>query len=176
MKTLTEEDILLIETWLTTAFEGLCRKSGDPMAGHSIRVGRALRAAGEDGITVFGGYLHDAIEDLKDRGVTRDTVRDLALRLLQDATAADEVTALVVECSYSDAGYTLSKLERKAAACARWIASPNPRVAPIKIADVHDNRATAGQVPPPFEANYLAWAEPLRIALEANVARRRLTP
>jgi (p)ppGpp synthase/HD superfamily hydrolase len=172
---LTKEDILFIEEWLTAAFAGLRRKSGGPMADHSIRVGRALQAAGEDDITVFGGYFHDAIEDLKDRGVTQATVHDLALKLFDNAITADEAAALVVECSYADAEYTLPKLERKAAACARWVATPNQRVASVKIADVRDNKATASQVAPPFEANYLAWAEPLRLALEEIVARRSET-
>lgn len=160
-----------LEAWVAVEFGGRVRKNGLPMAEHSIRVGRALRARGEDDATVFAGYCHDLLEDTD---VTEDALRAKAVEFLPDPAAAEAASATAKECCYTDAEYGLPKAERKAAACARWIASPNPRVAPVKIEDVNDNTADFVGVDAAQKVAYDGWALPLRAALEAKHAARPL--
>ena len=151
-----------LEAWLDRAFSGKRRKNGDSMAQHSKNVGRRLAARGLDDVTVFAGYCHDVLEDTD---LTAEALRAVAIDVLGSAALADEAVALVVEVSYSDAEYALAKPERKSVACRRWIDSPNPRVAAVKMADVEDNLSTADLVSEAFGREYRAWAEPLYAAL-----------
>lgn len=171
--TVTDHDWAWLDAWLREAFGSRRRRLGEQMALHSIRIGRALRRDGCDAITVFGGYCHDIVEDTD---VTAGALLPVALRVLRDAADAEAAVALVVECSYSPEEYLLPKRERKAAACARWIASPDIRVALVKKADVEDNRADAPNVSGAFAAEYMSWAGPLHEELSRIVAASRETP
>lgn len=166
---MTETRWAELEAWLAAvAFAGLARKNGQPMVNHSLRIGRALVAAGADDISIFGGYCHDVLEDCPH--VSETDLRQMAKAVL-GAEAPDGVQ-LVAECSYTAAEYALPKAARKAAAVARWCASPDFRVHLVKQADVADNRADAGSVSPAFEAEYLSWAEPLQARLTELLAAR----
>ena len=153
-----------VESFLEAAFEGKVRKNGDPMVDHSRRVGRALAAAGYDAVTVFGGYGHDLLEDTD---VTREQLHAFALTIFGNEADATAAVQLVEDCSYSEDECKLPKPERKAAACARWIASSDPRVHAVKSFDVDDNEVSAPSVSQVFYETYMAWAGPLRENLRA---------
>ena len=103
--------------------------------------------------------------------LTAEELRAVAIDVLGSPALVDEAVALVVEVSYSDAEYALAKPERKAAACRRWIESPDPRVGAVKMADVEDNLATADSVSAAFGREYRSWAEPLYDALARKRSR-----
>lgn len=163
----TEDGWLALEGWIEQAFHGLVRKHGGPMAPHSLGVGRALRADGADDVTVFAGYAHDILEDTD---VPEERLLAAAELVLRDPVAAAEAVHLAKECCYTEAEYTLAKKDRKVAACARWTAHDDDRVARIKKADVENNRLDAAAVSAQFEADYLAWAGPLHAALSERLA------
>ena len=167
MKSTNDYDWNAVEVFIEDAFRGQKRKTDDPAVEHSRNVGQMLREQGRDAITVFGGYTHDVLEDTEK---TYENVLALARQVFGNEDDAVLAAELSLECCYTDAEYTLPKKERKATACARWIASENPRVAFVKMADVSDNRRSAPQVSAQFEAEYLSWAQPLFDALEAKVA------
>jgi hypothetical protein len=89
----------------------------------------------------------------------------MARKVFPNPTAAASAVALVEECSYSEKEYSLNKQGRHNAACARWLASRDCRLALIKKTDVEDNMKDAGKVSAQFEADYLAWALPLHAGL-----------
>jgi (p)ppGpp synthase/HD superfamily hydrolase len=157
-----------LEAWLRVSFDGLSRKDGKPMVGHSIRVGQAVRRRGGDAVAVFGGYCHDVLEDT---AVGVDGLLTVARAVLDDPASAAEAVRLVEECSYSQAEEALPKLQRKQEACARWSETDDRRVHLIKLCDVDDNRADAAALGEAFEQAYLAWALPLRERLLARLAR-----
>ncbi len=129
-----------LEAWLSdVAMAGLQRKSSGPMAAHSIRMGRAARAAGRDDVTVFGCYGHDVLEDTP---VSDAELLLQALAVFSEHRRAEAATAvaLCVACSYSAEEYAMERKHRKAAATARWIGSDDPRVWDVKIFDIDDNR------------------------------------
>lgn len=146
----------------------LQRKSSGPMAAHSIRMARVARAKGHDDVTVFGCYGHDILEDT---AVTRQELALKALETFGQARAADALDAveLCVECCYAAEEYAMEKMDRKLAASARWIASPDPRVWQVKILDFRDNHSDF--VSDAFQSEYESWAIPLLEGLLDNVAR-----
>lgn len=164
----------VLEAWLRSAFEGRVRKNGQPMVDHSLRIGRALAAAGADEVTVFGGYCHDVLEDVEEVGV--DNLQAVAEAILGEGPDADAAVVLVQDCSYSEEEYALPKPERKKAAVARWLASPDPRVHMVKRFDVEDNRADCASVSAAFEAEYMSWAGPLHEGLCGLIEAARGAP
>jgi (p)ppGpp synthase/HD superfamily hydrolase len=162
----------MLEAWLEEVFAGLERKSGGPMVVHSVRVGRALRTAGHDELTVFGGYCHDVLEDTR---ATAAELHAVAASLLADPRDAHRAVALVVECSYAAHEEALPWKARKDAASARWAATRDPRVAHVKLADIDDNRGDAEAVSARFARSYRGWADPLYEALLRNLKDRPLS-
>ncbi len=160
-----------VESFIQNAYKGRTRKNGEPMANHSLRIGRALATAGYDAITVFGGYGHDLLEDTS---ITEEELLIFANVIFRDAGEAEAAVLLVKECSYSKDEYLLSKPDRKAAACARWIASADQRVHAVKSADVDDNEVTAPSVSEIFYREYMSWAGPLRRTLRESLSARAL--
>jgi (p)ppGpp synthase/HD superfamily hydrolase len=158
-----------LEAWLSdVAMAGLERKSSGPMAAHSIRMGRAARAAGRDDVTVFGCYGHDVLEDTP---ISDAELMAQALAIFSEHRSAEAAAAVVlcVACCYTAEEYAMEKKQRKAAATARWIGSDDPRVWDVKIFDIDDNRADV--VSEAFSETYRSWADPLYVGLIANRAR-----
>jgi hypothetical protein len=168
-----------LEAWLQRAFAGQMRKHGlEAVAWHSIRIGRRLRNDGADSITVFGGYAHDVMEDVREfkaaaPQVRREMLMPVAMAALGDRGRAEEGVLLAEACTYSHAEYALPKAERKAVACARWLASGDIRLLLVKRADVEDNRTDCARVSPQFEADYLSWAAPFHAGLCQRIAELR---
>lgn len=151
-----------VENRVRDIFGSRTSKSGTPMVNHSLDVGRRLRNAGHDRVTVFGGYFHDAWEDTQ---AELPGLLELFLEFLPPLEAVQVVT-LVAKCSYQPEEYRLPKPECKKAAILRWVGDTEIRVAYIKIADVDSNDTTADSVPTEgFADNYRAWAYPFRQAL-----------
>jgi hypothetical protein len=171
-----------LEEWLTAVFDGQVRKNGtDRMVDHSLRIGQALHQAGEEDITVFGGYCHDVFEDVTSFKVITPAERrarllPVALAALGDMACATKAVLLAEACSYSDDEYLLTKGDRKTAACARWLASGDIRVLVIKRADVDDNDADCETVSAEFAAGYRSWATPLHAALCERIDALRGVP
>ena len=153
-----EPDWNSLEAWLHRTFDGMARRNGTPMVGHSIRVGRLVQQAGGDRIAVFGGYCHDVLEDTQ---VRQDGLLSIAARVLDDPVLAQQAVMLVQACSYSEQECALARADRKRAACARWSGTDDSRVHLVKLCDISDNRADAASVSSHFEQEYLAWALPL---------------
>ena len=164
------------ERWLEQVAAGRVRKNGDPMVGHWIRIGRALRSEGADDIAACGGYAHDLVEDIED--LREADMVEAFEALLGNRADALVALQLVHDCSYQPSEYQLErdvaevqgaragKDARKAAACARWIAHQDPRVHIVKIADVCDNDTSCESVSGQFAMEYRGWALPLRSSLE----------
>jgi len=167
----------VLEDWLETAFAGQVRKNGQPMAEHPLRVGRKLRAAGADPVTVFSGYAHGVIEDLP-----HVAVEDLAAvaEAVIGRKAARESVDLMLECGYSDEEYAVERLvggedgkkARRAAAVRRWLAGKDFRLHLVKQADIEDSLADAASASPELAADFLSWAGPLHDGLTALLAAR----
>jgi (p)ppGpp synthase/HD superfamily hydrolase len=160
-----------LEVWLSdVAMAGLERKSSGPLAAHSIRMGRAARAAGKDDVTVFGCYGHDVLEDTS---ITPAELLAEALAIFPERHEPEARAAvkLCAECCYTEEEYKMERKRRKAVASARWIASADPRVWDVKLFDIQDNRDDV--VSADFTREYRSWADPLHDGLITNVARRR---
>lgn len=155
-----------VESIIYKSYEGLLRKSGEPMSQHSINVGRTLRKRKYDSLTVFGGYCHDLWEDTS---MNLDDIESFAFNVFNDVEIASIAKQLVKEVSYQPDEYKLEKKKRKEVASARWIITPNQRVAPIKIADIEDNMKDVSKVNKNFENNYREWSEPLYEALKVKI-------
>jgi hypothetical protein len=158
-----------LEAWLSdVAMAGLERKSSGPLAAHSIRMGRAARAAGKDDVTVFGCYGHDVLEDTS---ITPTELMAEALTIFSERQEAEALAAvkLCVECCYTEEEYKMERKRRKVVASTRWIGSADPRVWDVKLFDIQDNRGDV--VSAEFTREYRSWADPLHDGLMANVAR-----
>ncbi len=162
---MVEDGWIELEAWLRHAFGNRKRKTGAPLVDHSLRVGRRLKREGQDPLTVFAGYCHDVLEDLP---VELATLEALATRTLGSSQSGRVAARLVQQVSYTDGEYELPKVDRKAAAAKRWLASEDRRVALIKIADVDDNDSDADQVSDQFAKDYRSWALPLRDGLKSK--------
>ncbi len=157
-----------LETHLREIFAGKTGKDGTLMVEHSLRVGREVRAQQWEPAVIFAAYTHDVLEDT-DMFIERLMV--LAMDILQDQDMAARAVYLAKEACYTEEEYALSKLDRKAAAVARWTAHTDPGVWGIKWHDVKDNEGRGMGVSETFYHDYCAWAVPFQQDLGRQLSK-----